>query len=97
MIKSSFNYWLYYFALVYSFAISSLLVLYQGIESYHYQSLETLEMYLFVLFVTTVFWEGIWRPPLPTVIMIPLQILVLLIGMNLSVSIAVKLFALRRI
>lgn len=97
MIKSSFNYWLYYFALVYSFAISSLLVLYQGIESYHYQSLETLEMYLFVLFVTTVFWEGIWRPPLPAVIMIPLQILVLLIGMNLSVSIAVKLFALRRI
>ena len=95
--EASFYYWSYYVFLVMSFLIASLVALSHGIESYQYESLQTLEMYLFVLFITSVFWEGIWRPPLPRLMMFPLQILVFFIGLQLSVSIAVKLFAWRRI
>lgn len=97
MNENSFYYWSLYIFLVVTFVLASIASIVLGVDNYQYESLETLEMQLFVLFLVCVFWEGIWRPPLPRAIMFPLQILVFGIGLHLSVSIAVKLFAWRKI
>lgn len=97
MTQTSFQYWLFYVLITIGFVLSSVYSACRGIDNYAYESLQTLEMYLFVLFLAVMFWEGIWRPPLPTVLMIPLQILLFTVVLQLSVAIGVKLFAWRRI
>lgn len=97
MMQTSFEYWIFYVLIAFGFVFSAVYSAVLGIDNYAYESLQTLEMYLFVLLVAVMFWEGIWRPPLPALLMIPLQILLLTVVLQLSVAVGVKLFAWRRI